>query len=82
MDQVLIPLWPEAHLLGKTPHVSPLLRKACQLGYAEPEDVLQLAMAHGCHHYFDTDAIVPLDTAFLPYNHITIFYENDARITG
>lgn len=42
---------PLAHLLGSTPHVSPLLRKARRLGYAEADDLLDLAVARGCRHY-------------------------------
>ena len=40
-----------AHLLGNTPHLSPLLRKAAKLGYSKPDDLLQLAVARGCCHY-------------------------------
>lgn len=40
-----------AHLLGTTPHLSPLLRKARRLGYATPDDLQQLAVLRGCSHY-------------------------------
>jgi len=44
-----------AHLLGSTPHVSPLLRKAWRLGYTEADHLLKLAVARGCRHYFSPD---------------------------
>jgi hypothetical protein len=40
-----------AHLLGSTPHISLLLRKARRLGYGEADDLLDLAVARGCRHY-------------------------------
>lgn len=40
-----------AHLIGTTPHLSPLLRKARRLGYATPDDLQQLAVLRGCSHY-------------------------------
>ena len=40
-----------AHLLGNTPHLSPLLRKAARRGYSKPDDLLHLAVARGCRHY-------------------------------
>jgi hypothetical protein len=42
---------PLAHILGTTPHVSPLLRKARRLGYAQADDLVDLAVARGCRHY-------------------------------
>lgn len=44
-----------AHLLGMTPHLSPLLRKARRLGYADPDALLRLAVARGCSHYTPPD---------------------------
>ncbi len=40
-----------AYLMGKTPHRSPLLRKARRLGYVNADDLLCLAVARGCFHY-------------------------------
>lgn len=40
-----------SRLLGTTPHLSPLLRKARRLGYATPDDLQQLAVLRGCSHY-------------------------------
>lgn len=40
-----------SHLLGTTPHLSPLLRKARRLGYATANDLQQLAVLRGCFHY-------------------------------
>jgi hypothetical protein len=40
-----------AHLIGTTPHLSPLLRKARHLGYATPDHLQQLAVLRGCSHY-------------------------------
>lgn len=40
-----------ARILGTTPHLSPLLRKARRLGYATPHDLHQLAVLRGCLHY-------------------------------
>lgn len=42
---------PLAHLLGSTPHLSPLLRKARRLGYTKPDDLQCLAVLRGCFHY-------------------------------
>ena len=47
---------PLAHLIGATPHLSPLLRKARHLGYANPDDLLHLAVARGCRHYKPSDS--------------------------
>ena len=44
-----------AHTLGGTPHLSPLLRKAGTLGMADAGDLLHLAVARGCHHYMPPD---------------------------
>jgi hypothetical protein len=40
-----------AHLIGSSPHLSPLLRKARRLGYANSDELLHLAVARGCTHY-------------------------------
>jgi hypothetical protein len=40
-----------ANLIGTTPHISSLLRKARRLGYATPDDLQQLAVLRGCSHY-------------------------------
>lgn len=40
-----------SHLLGTTPHLSPLLRKARRLGYATSDDLQRLAVLRGCFHY-------------------------------
>lgn len=40
-----------SRLLGTTPHLSPLLRKARRLGYATPNELQQLAVLRGCSHY-------------------------------
>lgn len=42
---------PLAHLIGTTPHLSPLLRKARRLGYEVPDDLQRLALIRGCAHY-------------------------------
>ena len=50
-----------ARLLGTTPHLSPLLRKARRLGYATVDDLARLARARGCQHYaFPDDGAVCL----------------------
>jgi len=40
-----------AYVMGSTPHLSPVLRKARRLGYLEPDDLLRLAGIRGCLHY-------------------------------
>jgi hypothetical protein len=40
-----------AEMLGCTPHLSPLLRKARKLGLATQDDLLRLAVLRGCKHY-------------------------------
>ncbi len=44
-----------AHTIGGTAHLSPLLRKATALGLADADDLLRLAVARGCHHYMPSD---------------------------
>lgn len=44
-----------AHLIGSSPHLSPLLRKARRFGYANSEQLLHLAVARGCRHYTPSD---------------------------
>ena len=44
-----------ANTLGRSVHVSPLLRKARKLGLATPDSLLRLAVARGCFHYAPTD---------------------------
>jgi len=44
-----------AHTLGRTAHLSPLLRKARHLGFVDGEALLHLAAARGCHHYTPVD---------------------------
>ena len=40
-----------ARKLGQAPHLSPLRRKAKQLGLLDPDDWIALAVARGCKHY-------------------------------
>lgn len=44
-----------ANLYGSTAHLSPLLRKARQLGYSDSDQLLLLAVARGCLHYAPAD---------------------------
>lgn len=48
-----------AEHLGRTPHLSPLLRKTRRLGLTTPRQLLDLAAGRGCFHY----AISPGDLA-------------------
>ncbi len=42
-------------MLGGTPHISALLRKARRLGYTTPDDLVRLAVVRGCRHYSTPD---------------------------
>lgn len=42
--------------MGRTPHLSPLLRKAGRLGYRTADHLLGLAVLRGCRHYADPGA--------------------------
>lgn len=40
-----------AEQIGETPHLSPLLRRLRQLGFANPDDLRRLAVKRGRQHY-------------------------------
>jgi hypothetical protein len=40
-----------AEVLGGTPHLSPVLRKARRIGLRSVDDLLRLAVLRGCNHY-------------------------------
>lgn len=44
-----------AEILGGTPHVSPVLRKARRCGLRTPRDLLCVAVRRGCRHYAPVD---------------------------
>lgn len=44
-----------AEVLGGSPHLSPLLRKARLLGLESPEQLLRVAVKRGCTHYSPLD---------------------------
>ncbi len=50
-SEVTFKVFTIAEQLGRTPHLSSLLRKVRKLGFADPEALRKLAVIRGCDHY-------------------------------